>query len=200
MKRSTLVILAATILLIGCGGKKTETESGQASVKPEEIAIIETRLGNIVLEFYSDVAPKHVENFKKLAREGFYDSSTFHRVIPGFVIQGGDPLSKDADRSNDGSGGPGYTINAEFNEHPHLRGTLSMARSQEPNTAGSQFFICVVPQPALDNKYTVFGRVIRGMDVVDQIVNLPRDQRDNPLEPVPMQKVAILPKSRIQGL
>lgn len=157
----------------------------------EEVAVIETRFGNIVLEFFPDVAPKHVANFKKLASEGFYNGSTFHRVIPGFVIQGGDPNSKDDDRSNDGMGGPGYTINAEFNSRKHLRGTLSMARSADPNSAGSQFFICVKRQPSLDGKYTVFGQVIEGMNVVDKIVSVKRDQRDNPIDPIPMEKVYI---------
>jgi peptidyl-prolyl cis-trans isomerase B (cyclophilin B) len=157
----------------------------------QEVAVIETRFGEIVLEFFPDVAPKHVENFKKLASEGFYDGSTFHRVIPGFVIQGGDPNSKDDDRNNDGTGGPGYMIDAEFNERNHLRGTLSMARSSDPNSAGSQFFICVKPQPARDGKYTVFGQVIEGMYAVDKIVSVKRDPRDNPIEPVPMEKVRI---------
>ncbi len=154
-------------------------------------------MGEIVLEFFPDVAPQHVNNFKKLARAGFYDGITFHRVIPGYIIQGGDPNSRDDDRSNDGLGGPGYTIPAEFNDRPHLRGTLSMARGQDPNSAGSQFFICLRPAPLLDGKYTVFGQVIKGIDVVDRIANVPRDIRDNPLEPIPMEKVTIVPRSQL---
>ncbi|MCX6639144.1 MAG: peptidylprolyl isomerase [bacterium] len=158
-----------------------------------EIATIETRLGNMVVEFFPDVAPNHVANFIKLAKEGFYNGSTFHRVIPGFVIQGGDPNSKDNDRTNDGMGGPGYSVNAEFNSKLHLRGTLAMARSQDPNSAGSQFYICLAPLPQLDNKYTVFGQVISGMEVADKIAALKRDPNDNPLESVAM-KIIVSPK------
>ena len=150
-------------------------------------AIIETKYGNIVIELLPDVAPKHVENFIKLSKDGFYDGTTFHRVIPGFMIQGGDPNSKDNDRSNDGMGGPGYTINAEFNEISHKRGILSMARSNDPNSAGSKFFIVVKDSTQLDRQYTVFGRVTEGMDVADKIVSVERDGNDNPLEKVEMK-------------
>ncbi|MFH1862991.1 MAG: peptidylprolyl isomerase [bacterium] len=202
MRRWLMVLLCASLSVVGCGGKKSEAEhpnkGGKAAVD-NEVALIQTRLGDIVLEFFPDVAPNHVANFKKLAKEGFYDGTTFHRVIPGFVIQGGDPNTKDDDRSNDGMGGPGYTVNAEFNQRQHLRGILSMARSQDPNSAGSQFFICVADIPHLDGKYTVFGQVIQGIEVVDQIVSLPRDPKDNPTEPVPMTKVSILPRSKIKS-
>ena len=150
-------------------------------------AIIETKYGNIVIELLPDVAPKHVEGFIKLSKDGFYDGTTFHRVIPGFMIQGGDPNSKDNDRSNDGMGGPGYTINAEFSEISHKRGILSMARSNDPNSAGSQFFIVVKDSDFLDRQYTVFGRVIEGMDVADKIVSVEKDGNDNPLEKVEMK-------------
>jgi len=161
--------------------------------------VIQTRFGNIVIEFFPDAAPKHTANFIKLAKSGFYDSTTFHRVIPGFIIQGGDPLSRDDDRSNDGSGGPGYKIDPEPNQHQHLRGSVGMARGQEPESNGSQFYICLAPQPHLDKlQFTVFGRVIEGMDVVDRIAEVPRDSRDNPLEPVYMEKVSIVPKSDFQ--
>ncbi|RMH09095.1 MAG: peptidylprolyl isomerase [Nitrospirae bacterium] len=140
--------------------------------------------GEIVLRFFPDVAPRHVANFLKLAREGFYDGTTFHRVIPGFMIQGGDPNSRNLDRSTHGTGGPGYRLEAEFNDRPHKRGTLSMARAQDPHSAGSQFFICVADCAFLDGQYTVFGEVISGMDVVDRIVQVKRDSRDNPLERV----------------
>ena len=142
--------------------------------------VIETTLGTIEVEFFEDKAPGHVKNFKDLASKGFYNGTTFHRVIPGFMIQGGDPNTKSEDRSQHGMGGPGYTIDAEFNETPHDRGVLSMARSQEPNSAGSQFFIVVKSSHFLDGKYTVFGKVIKGMDVADKIVAEPRDGRDNP--------------------
>jgi len=153
--------------------------------------VLKTSLGTIVFRFYDKDAPKHVANFKKLATDGFYNGTTFHRVIPGFMIQGGDPNSKDADRSNDGTGSAGSNINAEFNQNKHLRGTVSMARSQDPNSASCQFFICVKPQPSLDNLYSVFGQVVEGMDVVDKIVSVPRDARDNPLDKIVMEKVTI---------
>ena len=157
------------------------------NMSDRQIAVIETNFGNIVIQLYPDVAPGHVENFVKLAQDGFYDGSTFHRVIPGFMIQGGDTNSKDDDRSNDGQGGPGYTINAEFSDKPHKRGILSMARAQDPNSAGSQFFIVVADSNFLDGQYTVFGEVIEGMDVADKIVNVERDGMDNPLEKVTMK-------------
>jgi len=159
----------------------------------ETRAVIETKLGNIELRFFPDVAPKHVNNFIDLAKKGFYDSTTFHRVIPGFMIQGGDPNSKSPDKSKHGTGSPGYTIKAEFNEKPHKRGTLSMARAAHPDSAGSQFFICVADAPFLDRQYTVFGEVVSGIEAVDKIVNQPRDSRDNPLERIEM-KVKIVEK------
>lgn len=150
-------------------------------------AVIETKLGNITLKFFPEVAPNHVNNFIELAKKGFYDGTTFHRVIPKFMIQGGDPNSKDANKARHGTGGPGYTVKAEFNEKPHKRGTLSMARSASPDSAGSQFFICVADSAFLDRQYTVFGEVVSGLDVVDKIVSQPRDSRDNPNERVEMK-------------
>jgi peptidyl-prolyl cis-trans isomerase B (cyclophilin B) len=159
----------------------------------ETRAVIETKFGNIELKFFPDVAPNHVNNFIEFAKKGFYDGTTFHRVIPGFMIQGGDPNSKNPDKSKHGMGGPGYTIKAEFNDKPHERGILSMARSANPDSAGSQFFICVADSFFLDKQYTVFGEVVSGMDVADKIVNQKRDKRDNPLERVEM-KVKIIEK------
>ena len=153
----------------------------------ETIAVIETKFGNITLKFFPDVAPGHVQNFLDLAKKGFYDGTTFHRVIPGFMIQGGDPNSKNPDKRSHGTGGPGYTIKAEFNNRPHKRGTLSMARSQNPDSAGSQFFICVKDSSFLDRQYTVFGEVESGLDVVDKIVSQPRDRNDNPNERIDMK-------------
>jgi len=150
-------------------------------------AIIETKFGNITLKFFPDVAPGHVKNFIDLAKKGFYDGTTFHRVIPGFMIQGGDPNSKDANKSKHGQGGPGYTIKAEFNDKPHKRGTLSMARAGHPDSAGSQFFICVKDSPFLDKQYTVFGEVESGIEVVDKIVSQPRDANDNPNDRIEMK-------------
>ena len=162
------------------------------AAQSNEIAVIETTLGNIELEFLEDKAPGHTKNFKDLANDGYYDGTTFHRVIPGFMIQGGDSNSKSEDRSMHGMGGPGYSIKAEFNDTPHDRGILSMARSSDPNSAGSQFFIVVKASHFLDKQYTAFGRVIKGMDVVDKIVSTPRDRRDNPNERVEMKSVKIV--------
>ena len=164
----------------------------------ETTAVIETKFGNIKLKFFPDVAPNHVNNFIELARKGFYDGATFHRVIPGFMIQGGDPNSKNPDKSKHGTGDPGYKVKAEFNDKPHKRGTLSMARAGHPDSAGSQFFICVADSPFLDRQYTVFGEVVSGMDVVDKIVNQPRDKSDNPNDRVEM-KVKILEKQEASG-
>ena len=150
-------------------------------------AIVETKFGNITLKFFPDVAPGHVKNFIDLAKKGFYDGTTFHRVIPGFMIQGGDPNSKDANKSRHGQGGPGYTIKAEFNDKPHKRGTLSMARAGHPDSAGSQFFICVKDSSFLDKQYTVFGEVVSGIEVVDKIVSQPRDASDNPNDRIEMK-------------
>ena len=152
-------------------------------------AAIETKFGTIELEFLNDKAPGHVKNFVDLAKKGFYDGTTFHRVIPGFMIQGGDPNTKDtkAPRSQHGTGGPGYNIKAEFNDTPHKRGVLSMARANDPNSAGCQFFICVADSGFLDRQYTAFGRVTKGMEVADKIVNTPRDRNDNPNERIDMK-------------
>jgi len=168
-----------------------------------EVAVISTPKGEIVAEFYPKLAPMHVANFKKLAKAGFYDGTTFHRVVPGFVIQGGDPNSKDSDPSNDGMGGPGYSVKAEFSDVLHEKGILSMARSQDVNSAGSQFFVVLARAPHLDNKYTVFGKVIKGIDVVDAIGKQKRDPsnpQDRAAAAVVMTKVKIVQKSTITGL
>jgi len=159
----------------------------------EEIAVMETNYGTIKLRFFDDKAPRHVENFKKLSRDGYYDGTKFHRVIPGFMIQGGDPNSKSNDRSIHGTGGPGYRINQEFNDTPHDRGILSAARSSDPNSAGSQFFLMHARSPHLDRQYTAYGEIIEGIEVVDKIIALPRDSRDNPLpsNPAIISKVTI---------
>jgi peptidyl-prolyl cis-trans isomerase B (cyclophilin B) len=155
-------------------------------------AVIETKFGEIELEFFDDKAPGHVKNFVDLAKKGFYDGTSFHRVIPGFMIQGGDPNSKDAkNRRQHGFGGPGYQIKAEFNDTRHTRGVVSMARSQSPDSAGSQFFICVADAFFLDKQYTAFGKVVRGMEAADSIVAMPRDASDNPTDRAEM-KVRIL--------
>ena len=159
-----------------------------------EVVRLHTNLGDILVEFFEDKAPKHVESFKKLARDGFYDGTRFHRVIPGFMIQGGDPNSKSANRASHGTGGPGYKVPAEFNDVPHERGVLSAARSSDPNSAGSQFFLMVAKSTHLDGQYSAFGRVYEGMDVVDKIVALKRDRNDNPLEENP----AVIEKATVE--
>ena len=144
-------------------------------VSEDDIVILETNRGTMKLKLFPDVAPNHCKNFKKLANSGFYDKTAFHRIIPGFMIQGGDINSRDNDPKNDGHGGPGWTVDAEFNEISHKRGILSMARSTDPNSAGSQFFICVADAPHLDGQYTVFGEVIEKVHIVDHIVNTPTE-------------------------
>ena len=144
-------------------------------------AVIETNFGNIQISFLPDLAPEHVRNFTKLANDKFYDGTLFHRVIPGFMIQGGDPNTKDPNMKGQwGMGGPGYSIKAEFSSRSHHRGIVSMARSQDPDSGGSQFFIVTSDSTFLDKQYTVFGEVVEGMDIADKIVNLPRDCNDCP--------------------
>jgi len=154
-------------------------------------AIIETNLGTIVFKLLPDLAPETVRNFEKLAKDGFYNGTLFHRVIPGFMIQGGDPNTKTANKSTWGMGGPGHTIKAEFSSRSHHRGIVSMARAQDPNSAGSQFFIVTTDSTFLDRQYTVFGEVTEGMDVADKIVNLPRDRNDCPLDEAKMNQVKV---------
>jgi peptidyl-prolyl cis-trans isomerase B (cyclophilin B) len=159
-------------------------------------ATIETKFGEITLKFFPEVAPNHVNSFIELAKDGFYDGTTFHRIVPGFVIQGGDPNTKSDDKSRHGMGGPGFTLKAEFSKLPHKRGSLSMARAANPHSAGSQFFICVADAPFLDGEYTIFGEVVEGMDVVDKIVSQPKDQRDNPIERVEMKVKIVGPEEK----
>ncbi|VAW37496.1 Peptidyl-prolyl cis-trans isomerase [hydrothermal vent metagenome] len=152
-------------------------------------AIIETKYGKMEARFFPDKAPKHVENFIKLAKEGFYDGTIFHRVIPGFVIQGGDPNTKGDNKATYGMGGPGYTVDAEFSDTPHRKGILSMARSNDPNSAGSQFFVVVGDASFLDGQYTVFGELASGLEVAEEIVALSRDSRDMPDERIEMKVI-----------
>lgn len=188
LRMSFAVFFLLLFCLSALADVKQKTFTKEEIKKMAEMkAVIETKFGNIELKFFPDVAPGHVNNFIELAKKGFYDGTTFHRVIPGFMIQGGDPNSKDPDKSKHGMGGPGYTIKAEFSEKPHKKGTLSMARSTQPDSAGSQFFICVADAPFLNMQYTVFGEVVSGMDVADKIVNQSRDKNDNPLERVEME-------------
>ena len=188
--------LMAKITLFSCLVLNSVVSANEkaADVVPEDV-VIETKFGNMELKLFPDVAPGHVENFLKLAKSGFYDGTLFHRVIPGFMIQGGDPNSKGTDRSTHGTGGPGYSIDAEFNDKPHVRGTLSMARSRNPDSAGSQFFIVLKESSFLNRKYTVFGEVVSGMEVADEIVSQERDARDNPMERIEMKIRVIAPEN-----
>ena len=182
-------ILALTLWLVGMLGVASCADNQKPSGGAmEPHAIITTKFGEMEIKFYPELAPKHVENFMTLARSGFYNGTLFHRVIPGFMIQGGDPNTKDpANKSQYGMGGPpGVRLKAEFNATPHTRGIVSMARSNHPDSAGSQFFIVVQDSPSLDRQYTAFGEVIRGMEVADQIVNAPRGANDLPNERIEM--------------
>ena len=154
--------------------------------------LITTNFGNIKIKLFPDIAPETVRNFTTLAKSKFYDGTLFHRVIPGFMIQGGDPNTKDPNKKSQwGMGGTGNTINAEFSSRSHLRGIVSMARSTDPNSADSQFFIVTSDSTFLDKEYTVFGEVVEGMDAADKIVNLPRDGNDCPLQEAKMLQLTI---------
>ncbi len=153
--------------------------------------IINTNFGKISFKTLPDLAPETVRNFEKLAKDGFYNGTFFHRVIPGFMIQGVDPNTKGGEKSTWGTGGPGYSLKAEFSSRSHLRGIVSMARSQDPDSAGSQFFIITADSTFLDRQYTVFGEVIEGMEVADKIVKLQRDSNDCPLEEAKMLQVVV---------
>ncbi len=153
--------------------------------------IIKTDFGSIKFSLLPDIAPETVRNFLELAKSGFYNGTLFHRVIPGFMIQGGDPNTKNPDKSVWGQGGPGYNLKAEFSPRSHLRGIVSMARAADPDSAGSQFFIVTSDSTFLDKQYTVFGEVVDGMEVADKIVNLPRDGNDCPKQEAKMLEVTI---------
>jgi peptidyl-prolyl cis-trans isomerase B (cyclophilin B) len=198
MKRFLLFTISACAIL------SLQAAEPAAGSDPKEVAIMKTSAGEMVLEFWTDVAPNTVANFKKLAREGFYDGTTFHRIIKGFMIQGGDPNTKDPAKSAlYGTGNPGYTVKAEFNERKHVRGVLSMARSADPNSAGSQFFICHGPAPFLDGKYTGFGRLLKGDDVLDAIANTPvtasrSGEQSQPTRRVVVESIRIVPADEVK--
>lgn len=175
-----------------------------AEEKKDEVAVIRTSEGDMVVEFWKDAAPQTIENFKKLARQGFYEGTIFHRIVKNFMIQGGDPISKDPKKENlYGSGKPGYTIKAEFNDHPHDRGVLSMAREDTPDSAGSQFFICLGPVHRLDHQYTTFGKLIKGDDVLEKIgsVSVTRNSQgemSKPTKRVTINKIDIVPADSVK--
>ncbi|HEX2123095.1 MAG TPA: peptidylprolyl isomerase [Thermoanaerobaculia bacterium] len=156
-----------------------------------KVAEIKTTAGDIHIRFFPDVAPNHVRNFIDLAQKGFYDGTKFHRVIPGFMIQGGDPNTKAGDPNTWGTGGSDKNVGAEFSTVSHKRGIVSMARAQDPNSASSQFFIVVADSPFLDRQYSVFGQVTKGMEVADAIVNAPRGMADRPNSPTTITSITI---------
>ena len=184
------------------GEKGTDEAPGKKSdVAPagKEVAVIKTTEGEMVIEFFPDVAPKTVENFKTLAKKGFYDGQCFHRVIKGFMIQGGDPNTKDPEKEAQwGQGGPGYTIKAEFNDRPHVRGAVSMARTPDPDSAGSQFFICHGSPRQLDHQYTVFGKLIKGDDVLEKIATTPTHPPDRPDKRMGIESIKIVPADSVK--
>jgi peptidyl-prolyl cis-trans isomerase B (cyclophilin B) len=203
LMKKLLLSLAAVASLCGFSAQaedKPKTEDKPVSnTTTDEVAVITTTQGEMVLEFWPDVAPGHVENFKKLAKQGFYDGTAFHRVIKGFMIQGGDPLTKDeSQQSRWGTGDPGYKIKAEFNKKSHTRGVLSMARSQDPNSAGSQFFICHGNPTFLDGQYTAFGQLIKGDDVLEKIGTTQTGPNDRPATRQGVTNVKIVPRSEVK--
>ena len=215
MKHVIPLILALGLSNMSCGKSKKEEPVNKEQENQEmnqsepieqdepkvDVAVITTEYGDMVVEFFEESAPKHVESFKLHAKNGYYDGTIFHRVIPGFMIQGGDPNTKGDNKASYGTGGhaakyygignedepTSWNLPAEFNDINHVRGILSMARSNSPNSGGSQFFICAAPAPHLNGAYTVFGQVVQGDQVIEQIVNLPRDARDNPNRRVTMK-------------
>ncbi len=198
MKLSILIpVLCAVFFAAAQLGAEEKKEKPMNTAN--EVAVIKTSEGDMVAEFWPDVAPKTVENFKKLARQGFYDGTAFHRVIKGFMIQGGDPLTKDeSKRASWGTGDPGYKIAAEFNEKSHIRGVLSMARSNDPNSAGSQFFICHGAPTFLDRQYTAFGKLIKGDEVLEKIATTKTGPGDRPLKRINVESIKIVPADSIK--
>lgn len=200
--KKVLGLILLTLLVIGVLFMTYEKEN--------DVAVISTNFGDMVVEFYPDIAPMHVDSFIALINEEYFNGTTFHRVIPGFMIQGGDPNSRNENRATHGTGGRAgkffglgneedpstWLIPQEFSDRPHVKGILSMARTNDPNSASSQFFVCHDNANFLDNNYTVFGKVIDGLDIIDQIVNVAKDQNDNPLERVEMS-IRIAKKSEV---
>lgn len=188
----TLVLGGSLLLGMGALFAADKAPAGKAEGTKSPKAIIKTKFGDMDIVFFPEKAPKHVENFIALAKSGFYNGTIFHRVIPGFMIQGGDPNTKDLNKPETyGQGGPSQRLKAEFNDIPHRRGILSMARTSDPNSAGSQFFIVVKESNFLDGQYTAFGEVVKGMEVVDKIVSLPKNSRDLPTERAEMTIVVV---------
>jgi len=198
MKLSILIAMLCAVFFAAAQLGAEEKKENPMNTS-NEVAVIKTSEGDMVAEFWPDVAPKTVENFKKLARQGFYDGTAFHRIIKGFMIQGGDPLTKDeSKRASWGTGDPGYKIAAEFNEKSHTRGVLSMARSNDPNSAGSQFFICHGDPTFLDRQYTAFGKLIKGDEVLEKIATTRTGPSDRPLKRINLESIKIVPADSIK--
>jgi len=195
MKMSILAMFLLSSALFAAEEKKEDTSPVSTG---NEVAVIKTSEGDMVVEFWTDAAPNTIENFKKLARAGFYNGTIFHRIVKAFMIQGGDPNSKDPSKENRyGEGGPGYKIKAEFNDHSHERGVISMAREPDPDSGGSQFFICLAPVPRLDHQYTTFGKLIKGDDVLGKIGDTPvsrnsMGEMSKPTKRVTIEKIDIV--------
>ena len=200
MKFSILLLALLSAVVFAVEEKKEISPMSNSN----EVAVIKTNEGEMVVQFWTDAAPNTIENFKKLARQGFYDGTIFHRIVKGFMIQGGDPDSKDAAKEDAyGQGGPGYEIKAEFNNHSHDRGVLSMARGPDPDSAGSQFFICLAPVRRLDGQYTTFGKLIKGDDVLEKIGNTPVERNaqgevSKPTKRVVIESVKIVPANSVK--
>jgi peptidyl-prolyl cis-trans isomerase B (cyclophilin B) len=201
MKLPILMLLLVGAATFAADEKKEEKSPMNSS---NEAAVIKTSEGDMVVQFWTDAATNTVENFKKLARQGFYDGTIFHRIVKEFMIQGGDPNSKDPAKENSyGQGGPGYNIKAEFNDHSHDRGVISMARSSDPDSAGSQFFICLAPVHRLDHQYTTFGKLIKGQDVLEKIGDIPvtKNSTGEPSKPtkrVVIESIKIVPADSVK--
>jgi peptidyl-prolyl cis-trans isomerase B (cyclophilin B) len=201
MKLLFCCFIAIALVAAAVAEEKKEPSPMNSS---NEVAVIKTSEGEMVVQFWTDAAPNTIENFKKLARQGFYDGTIFHRIVKEFMIQGGDPNSKDPAKENSyGQGDPGYKIKAEFNDHPHERGVLSMARASDPDSAGSQFFICLAPVRRLDHQYTTFGKLIKGDDVLEKIGNTPvernaQGEMSKPTKRVVIESVKIVPAESVK--
>ena len=198
------IVLAIAVLASAVFAVEERKEEKTAMSNSNEVAEIKTNEGEMVVQFWTDAAPNTIENFKKLARQGLYDGTIFHRIVKGFMIQGGDPNSKDpAKEDSYGQGGPGYKVKAEFNNHSHDRGVISMARGPDPDSAGSQFFICLAPVRRLDGQYTTFGKLIKGDDVLDKIGNTPvernaQGEMSKPTKRVIIESVKIVPADSVK--
>ncbi len=201
MRLSLFLSVFLSFTLFAAGEKTEDKKTVNSS---NEVAVIKTSEGEMVVQFWADAAPNTIDNFKKLASQGFYDGTIFHRIVKGFMIQGGDPNSKDPAKENSyGEGGPGYNIKAEFNDHVHDRGVISMARGPDPDSAGSQFFICLAPVHRLDHQYTTFGKLAKGDDVLEKIGDTPvtKNSMGEPSKPtkrVVIESIKIVPADSVK--